>query len=180
MGSVGLEAEWVLAEQDHTAVRELVDGLSLSELVAVLLANRRIANVEDARAFLSPRLKAMPAPHLMKDMERAVARIVSAIHNREEVCVWGDYDVDGVTSAAQLLTFFRAIDFPCRAFVPDRFKDGYGLNVDRIRELCEAGVELFITVDCGITGVEAVEEARNGGAVEDFPTRPKKRHDEHT
>jgi single-stranded-DNA-specific exonuclease len=164
MGRSGLEAEWVMAPRASEVVDALVNELDVSDLVAVLLANRRIENVEQAREFLSPRLSAMPDPAQMKDMEKAVARIMSALEQREEVCIWGDYDVDGVTSAAQLITFFRAIDFPCRSFVPDRFVDGYGLNPDRIRELCRDGVELFITVDCGITGLEAVEVATEEGA----------------
>jgi single-stranded-DNA-specific exonuclease len=164
MGRSGLEAEWVFAPRANEVVDALIKELELSDLVAVLLANRRIESVEQAREFLRPRLSAMPDPAQMKDMEKAVARIVSALERREEVCVWGDYDVDGVTSAAQLLMFFRALDFPCRSFVPDRFVDGYGLNPDRIRELCRDGVELFITVDCGITGVEAVEVATEEGA----------------
>ena len=159
-----LATEWVLAKRDNPAVARLVEQLSLSELVAVLLVNRQISGVEQARQFLAPRLQDMPDPRIMQDMDRAVARIITAIERREVVCVWGDYDVDGVTSAAQLLTFFRALDFPCRSFVPDRFRDGYGLNAERIRELCEDGVSLFITVDCGITGNEAVDVASGYGA----------------
>ena len=120
-----LATEWVLAKRDNPAVARLVEQLSLSELVAVLLVNRQISGVEQARQFLAPRLQDMPDPRIMQDMDRAVARIITAIERREVVCVWGDYDVDGVTSAAQLLTFFRALDFPCRSFVPDRFRDGY-------------------------------------------------------
>jgi single-stranded-DNA-specific exonuclease len=105
----------------------------------------------------------MPDPFLMKGMEEAVTRILAAFEAGETICVWGDYDVDGVTSASQIIDFCAAIERPVRFFVPDRFTDGYGLHPERIRELAQDGVDLLITVDCGISNVVEVEVAREGG-----------------
>jgi single-stranded-DNA-specific exonuclease len=157
------ETVWELREGDSQAAQRLVDQLSLDPLVATLLANRGITTPEEAERFLSPRLRDMPDPFLMKGMEEAVTRILAAFEGGETICVWGDYDVDGVTSASQFIDFCAAIERPVRFFVPDRFRDGYGLHPDRIRELAQDGVDLLITVDCGISNVHEVEVAREGG-----------------
>ncbi|MDP6943967.1 MAG: single-stranded-DNA-specific exonuclease RecJ, partial [Myxococcota bacterium] len=135
----------------------------MDELTATLLVNRRYTEPEDVRAFLTPRLSSLPDPSLMAGMDRAVSRILAALDAEEVICVWGDYDVDGVTSASQLLAFFEAIGSPARGFVPDRFRDGYGLNGDRIAELAEQGVQLLITVDCGISNAAEIEVAASLG-----------------
>ena len=100
---------------------------------------------------------------LMKGMEDAVGRIIGAMDAKESICVWGDYDVDGVTSASQLISFFQAIGYPATYFVPERFTDGYGLNAHRIGELADDWIQLLITVDCGISNAAEVEVAREGG-----------------
>jgi single-stranded-DNA-specific exonuclease len=155
---------WELREPAPDAVAGLRAALDLDELTARLLVNRGVATPEEARRFLDPRLSDMPDPFLMKGMEAAVTRIVAAIAAGEVICVWGDYDVDGVTSATQLLWFFRDLGVPVRTFVPDRFTDGYGLSGERLRELARDGVTLFITVDCGISAWREVEIAREEGA----------------
>ncbi|MEC9073093.1 MAG: single-stranded-DNA-specific exonuclease RecJ, partial [Myxococcota bacterium] len=127
------------------------------------LTNRGISSVQEARGFLNPRLKDLPDPFLMKGMEDAVSRIVRGMDAGESICVWGDYDVDGVTSASQLVAFFEVIGYPVTYFVPERFTDGYGLNAHRIQELADDDVQLLITVDCGISNAEEVEVAREGG-----------------
>lgn len=155
---------WDVLSPDPEAVGALVAALGVSPLVATLLANRKLTDPGEAAAFLSPQLKSMPDPFLMKGMEAAVTRIVDAISARESICVWGDYDVDGVTSASQLIWFFRALDVPVRSFVPDRFTEGYGLNAERLVELAVGGVQLFITVDCGISNAREVAIAKEHGA----------------
>ena len=147
------ETLWDLREPDEAARQGLVTSLGLSELVASLLVNRGVTDTEVAERFLNPRLTHMPDPFLLKDMQRAVDRVMQAMAAEESICVWGDYDVDGVTSASQLICYFKAVGVTARYFVPDRFRDGYGLNADRIRELAESGVQLLITVDCGISNV---------------------------
>ena len=151
-----IEAVWDVRRPDRAKVEHLQSALGTDALTATLLVNRRIESAEAARAFLDPRLSSLPNPSLMAGMDRAVERILAALDAGEVICVWGDYDVDGVTSASQLLAFFQAIGAPARSFVPDRFRDGYGLNAERIAELAEEGVELLITVDCGISNAEEV------------------------
>lgn len=156
---------WELAGQpDPGEARLLAAALGVSELVASLLVNRGLADGAAARAFLAPRLASLPDPSTMKGMGRAVDRIVAALDARETICVWGDYDVDGVTSAAQLIVFFKALGVSVRSHVPDRFTEGYGLNVARVEALAREGVTLFITVDCGISNVDEVAAAKRLGA----------------
>lgn len=157
------ETVWELRDGDPAAAQVLAESLQLDPLVATLLVNRGVTEVDAARRFLNPLLREMPDPFLMKGMEEAVTRILEAFERDETVCVWGDYDVDGVTSASQLISFFEVIGHPARFFVPDRFRDGYGLHSDRIRELAQSGVDLLITVDCGISNVDEVEVARQEG-----------------
>jgi single-stranded-DNA-specific exonuclease len=157
------ETVWELRDGDAAAAQVLAESLQLDPLVATLLVNRGVTEVDAARRFLNPLLREMPDPFLMKGMEEAVTRILEAFERDETVCVWGDYDVDGVTSASQLISFFEVIGHPARFFVPDRFRDGYGLHSDRIRELAQSGVDLLITVDCGISNVDEVEVARQEG-----------------
>lgn len=158
-----IEPFWDVREPDAEEVTKLVRELGVPKLVGTLLVNRRITDLDDARRFLTPRLKDMPDPFTMKGMDVAVERIMAAMGAGESICVWGDYDVDGVTSASQLIAFFRAVQVEVRFFVPDRFTDGYGLNGDRIRELAESGVQLLITVDCGVSNRAEVEIAREHG-----------------
>lgn len=160
---VRVEKSWEIRQPDPEQVDALREGLQLDPLVATLLANRGIVDLDEARAFLDPRLASLPDPFSMKGMEAAVARVLRAVDDGEGICVWGDYDVDGVTSASQVVKFFEAAGLPIQWFVPDRFTDGYGLNGDRLPELRERGVDLLITVDCGITSVAEVERARDLG-----------------
>ena len=154
-----IEALWEVRRPDKAAVSALREALGLDALTATLLVNRRVTDAEEARAFLKPRLASLPNPSLMSGMDGAVARILQAIDAGEQICVWGDYDVDGVTSASQLLTFLKAVGVNARSFVPDRFRDGYGLNSDRIAELAQEGVRLLITVDCGVSNTQEVADA---------------------
>ena len=158
-----VEAVWEVRRPDQTAVTVLREALGLDGLTATLLVNRRFSDPEEAKAFLQPRLSTLPDPSLMAGMDDAVTRILAAIDGGEHICVWGDYDVDGVTSASQLLAFFKSIGSPVHSFVPDRFRDGYGLNSDRIAELAEGGLQLLITVDCGISNAAEVAKAAELG-----------------
>jgi len=149
---------------DPERVRALMSELGVTELVASLLVNRDLDDIAVARAFLAPRLGALPDPFAMKGMGEAVDRIIAALDSREPICVWGDYDVDGVTSASQLITFFRSLGVTVRHVVPDRFTEGYGLNTAGIEAVVREGATLIITVDCGISNVAEVDVARARGA----------------
>ena len=128
-----------------------------------MLVNRGVCTVEAARAFLRPSLASLPDPYQMADAEVAAERLCKAIVDGERICVYGDYDVDGVSSSALLATFLRSVDAPARVFLPDRFVDGYGLNLQRVEELSDEGVDLFISVDCGSNAIEPIAAARARG-----------------
>ena len=135
----------------------------LPEIVGRVLAGRGVA-LEEAESHLNPTLRRlMPNPSQLKDMDRAVARLVAAIEGQETIAVFGDYDVDGATSAALLKRFLAAIGVPLRVYVPDRRAEGYGPNAPALLRLKAEGVSLVITVDCGTTAHESLGVAAEAG-----------------
>ena len=135
----------------------------LPELVARVLAGRGVT-AEAAPEFLNPTLKSlMPNPSTLTDMDRLAERIVVAIESGERIAIFGDYDVDGATSAALLTRFLRAQGVEPSIYIPDRLFEGYGPNPEAMRTLAEEGVQLVIAVDCGTTSFAALETARELG-----------------
>ncbi len=130
--------------------------LGVSGVVAQVLINRGITTVEEARNFLSTKTELLHDPYLMKDMDKAVARIRRAVDNREKVRIFGDYDVDGVTSTAVLLKALQRIGAAPDYYIPERLTEGYGMNQDAVRTAARDGVSLIITVDSGISSVAEV------------------------
>src|SRR5262245_2527765 len=128
-----------------------------------VLLNRGIADVEQARRFLEPRLDHLHDPMLMKGMESAVARIAHAIARRERILVHGDYDVDGVTATYVLVTVLRELGAEVAHHIPHRTKEGYGLSLGSVDAAARAGVHLIVTVDCGISALEPTRRARQSG-----------------
>jgi len=141
----------------------LAQDLELPEVVGRALAARGVG-LETAEAFLTPRLRdSLPDPLDLKDMDRAVERIVRAVRDGEQIAVFGDYDVDGATSAALLKRFLAAAGADIRIYIPDRLAEGYGPNAPALRRLKAEGVALAITVDCGISAFAALEAAAADG-----------------
>jgi single-stranded-DNA-specific exonuclease len=135
----------------------------LPDLVARVLAGRDVT-VEDAPAFLHPTIKSlMPDPSILTDMDGLAERIADAIVCGEAVAIFGDYDVDGATSAALLSRFLRGQGLDPKIYIPDRLFEGYGPNPDAIRSLATAGSRLIVAVDCGTSSTEALETARDLG-----------------
>ncbi|NKB50024.1 MAG: single-stranded-DNA-specific exonuclease RecJ [Alphaproteobacteria bacterium] len=150
---------WVFREGDDRAGLMLAQRLDLPEVVGRMLAARGVG-IEDAPQFLNPTLRdALPDPNCLADMDRAVARLISAIQDGEPIAVFGDYDVDGATSSALLARFFAAAGAPVRIYIPDRIREGYGPNAPALLRLRAEGVKVVITVDCGITAFEPLAEA---------------------
>ncbi len=137
----------------------LAAELKISPLVARLLVNRGIKNVDEGRDYLYPTYTDLHSPFDMADMEKAVERIRRAKKNGEQVCIYGDYDADGTTATALLVNAFKHLDFPVKYYIPDRFEEGYGLNEKAIRKVKENGCSLMITVDCGISSTHEVKIA---------------------
>ena len=135
----------------------------LDELLARVLAGRNV-EVDNVEAFLDPTIKRLlPDPHIVTDMQAASARIVDAVLGGENTAIFGDYDVDGATAAALLCRYLRLCSLDPIVHIPDRIFEGYGPNMDAIRSFAERGVRLLITVDCGVTSLEPLAEARKLG-----------------
>lgn len=132
-------------------------------LLAAVLSLRGITEPQQAKAMLSGGAEALHDPMLMQGMEKACRRIALAVERREAVAVYGDYDVDGITSSCLLTDYLRSLGLCCTLYIPDRNEEGYGLNRSALKSLNEQGVSLVISVDCGITAVDEVEYARSLG-----------------
>ena len=151
--------QWNRAHGDGAARLEM-ERAGVPRLAALTLCARGLDTVEKARAFLAADLNLLQDPMLMKDMDRAVARISQGLEQGETIAVYGDYDVDGITATCLLTDCLRALGGRVIPYIPDRMEEGYGLNREAVAALREQGVTLIVTVDCGIT---AVEEARWAG-----------------
>jgi len=151
---------WVDRCLDEDRPTALQQHAGLDALTARLLAGRDI-EPENAQSFLKPRIKdQLPDPSIMQDMDKAADLIIAAILVKKSITVFADYDVDGGTSAAQLIRWGRAMGAEFDLYVPDRVAEGYGPSVDAFHKLKDNGAELVITVDCGAASVEALEAAR--------------------
>jgi len=157
------EKRWKIRPRQVEIQQRLSPHLGISPLLSQLLATRNITTPEEAEVFLSPKLSDLHSPFLMKDMEKAVKRISKAIKNREEIVLYGDYDVDGVTGVSLLLLFLRDTGARVSFFIPDRVEEGYGLHTEALKRIKKEGAKLIITVDCGISDVEQVKFAKQQG-----------------
>lgn len=140
---------WVIRQVDPIQRGLLSRALSISSATAALLLNRGVTNVDQATAWMSP--IQTHDPFLIPDMERAVDRLHQAMQRHEQVCFYGDYDVDGMSATSIYLSFFRTLGAQVRAYVPHRLREGYGLNESAVRTLAKEGVTLLVTSDCGTT-----------------------------
>lgn len=154
---------WAARLADERAALAIAQRHGLPDAICRLLAARDVA-LEDVPDFLDPTLrKFLPDPSHLKDMDAAIARLVRAVQGGEKIVVFGDYDVDGATSSALLLRFFRAVGGNIGVYIPDRRKEGYGPNAPALLKLKEEGASVVVTVDCGITAFEPLAEAKRAG-----------------
>ncbi len=154
---------WRLRGGDAETARVIAERLALPEVVGRLLAQRGIGP-DHAPGFLAPRLRdQLPDPSHLRDMDTAALRLARAVRDGEEIAVFGDYDVDGATSAALLARFFAAVGSQIRVYVPDRLREGYGPNSPALLRLREEGVRVVVTVDCGTTAHQPLAEAADAG-----------------
>jgi single-stranded-DNA-specific exonuclease len=154
---------WRLLPHDPEAVRRLAESLRLSPLVAQLLLNRGFTAPEQARRFLDAPLNGLHPPELLPGVREAVTRILAAVEQGKRICVYGDYDVDGVSGSAILLQCLRLLGATVEVYLPHRLEEGYGLNRDALRQIAEGGASVVVTVDCGITSHVEAEEAHKLG-----------------
>jgi len=154
---------WAARLGDERAALAIAQRHGLPDAVARLLAAREV-DLEGVPDFLDPTLrKFLPDPLHLKDMDAAVARLVRAVRAGERIVVFGDYDVDGATSSALLLRFFRAVGGNIGVYIPDRRREGYGPNAPALLKLQQEGAAVVVTVDCGVTAFEPLAEARRAG-----------------
>ena len=153
---------WTSGGRDEAALERLREA-GYPRLLSAVLASRGVGTPEEAALFLDRDRSLSWSPMRMRDMDRAVARIETAIAAGERIAVFGDYDVDGITATVLLVDYLRSRGAACEKYIPRRVEDGYGLGREPLRTLRERGVSLVITVDCGITGVEEARYARELG-----------------
>ncbi len=158
-----MSKKWQIYETDEDKVEELKEKYKINNLLAIILVNRGITDEEKIRQFLNPTREDFYNPYLMKDMEIAVDRIIKAINNKEKVIIYGDYDVDGITSIAVLKKFLKDLGLEASYYIPNRLNEGYGLNKKAIEKIVNDGYSLMLTVDCGISGIEEIEYANSLG-----------------
>jgi len=159
-----MKKKWHVLTPDPTQVGALSDALRCQPAVAAALVNRGISNADLAEAFLRPSFADVRSPFLMKDANRAVERILLAVRRHEKVLIFGDYDADGVTATALLFEFLTYLGADVHCHIPDRMTEGYGLSQEYIEaHAIPDGVDLVITVDCGISSHDAVDAAHAAG-----------------
>lgn len=154
---------WTIQKHDHGEAQRLAEALGVHPLIAALLIARGYKTAEEAHRFLHPTVSDIHEPFLLKGMKEAVARILKAIDAHEKILVWGDYDVDGTTGTVLLRKALGILGAETGFHVPNRFTEGYGINIPALEEAKNDGYSLAISVDCGIRSFEPLEWAKENG-----------------
>jgi single-stranded-DNA-specific exonuclease len=159
-----MEKRWVIKERgDSAVIKRLAGALGVSESLANLMVQRNITNPEEASTFFNPSLEYIHDPFMMKDMNIAVDRLSTAIKRNEKILVYGDYDVDGTTAVALVYSFLKEQYSNVEYYIPDRYKEGYGVSLMGIDFAYKNNCKLLITLDCGIKAIEKIRYARSKG-----------------
>ena len=143
-------------------IRSIRDGLGIPDLFARILVSRGIASPEEAESFLYPVLDDLSDPFLMPDIQKGAERLITAIIKREDICLYGDYDADGITSTALIVNYLKYFESRPEIVIPKR-EDGYGLNIDAVKKISAKGIKLLICVDCGSSDVDEIDLANSLG-----------------
>lgn len=158
-----MNKQWEACNVDEKIVEEISEKFKISKLVARIIANKNLTTNKDIEIFLNPTRNDFHDPFLMPDMEKAANRIIEAINKKEKTIIYGDYDVDGITSSTVLKRYLEERGLHTDIYIPNRLEEGYGLNENAIRKIADQGYNLIITVDCGITGNKEVDLANSLG-----------------
>jgi single-stranded-DNA-specific exonuclease RecJ len=156
-----LQKKWILPEPDLHLVESIVQQHKISPLIAQVLINRGFVTTEGIEKFLQPSLAQLPDPFLLLDMDRAVERLILALQNKEQITIYGDYDVDGTTATALLVHFFQSLGARVDFYIPHRLHEGYSLNTGALQTLKARGTRVLITVDNGISAVHEAQVAKD-------------------
>lgn len=155
--------KWEFYNSDERLVNDICNKYNLNKVIGKIIVNRNVIKDEDVRTFISPTREDFYNPFLFKEMDIAVERIIKAIKNKEKILIYGDYDVDGITSTTVLKKYLLDRGINVDTYIPNRLNEGYGLNKSAIEKIKEKGIDLIITVDCGISAVDEIEYVRNLG-----------------
>ena len=155
--------KWTLRHFGKIEQYKMSEKIGISPEISQILKNRDIITEKDAEIFMNPSLDYLRDPFLMKDMQKGVDRIKEAIEKNQRIFIYGDYDVDGVSSTSVLVLYFKSIGYDVNYYIPNRLKEGYGISVEALEKINEMGCDLLISVDCGITSAKEVEFAKELG-----------------
>ena len=158
-----MNKKWEICKINEEDINKICEENNLSQLIGSILASKKIISKDEIREFLNPTRDDFHDPFLMPDMEKAVERILIAIQNKEKIIIYGDYDVDGITSVTVLKKFLEEQGLKTGEYIPNRLNEGYGLNKEAVKNISEQGYTLIITVDCGISCIEEIEYAKELG-----------------
>ena len=158
-----MNKKWEVCKENKNDIDKISKENGLSNLISSILASRGIIEKEDVREFLNPTRDDFHDPFLMPDMEKAVDRILKAIQTQEKTIIYGDYDVDGITSITVLKKFLEERNLQVGEYIPNRLNEGYGLNKEAVKKIAKQGYKLIITVDCGISCIEEIKYATELG-----------------
>ena len=151
--------KWEFYNSDEKLVDEICEKYNLNKVIGKIIVNRHVVNDEDVRIFITPTRDDFHDPFLFTGMDIEVERIIEAINNKEKILIYGDYDVDGITSTTVLKKYLIDRGIPVDTYIPNRLHEGYGLNKNAIDTIKERNIDLIITVDCGISAIEEVDYA---------------------
>ena len=154
--------KWQIYESNNEKIEEISQKYNLNKLLATILVNRKIEE-NQIEIYLNPNRKNFHDPFLMPDKDIAVNRILKAMKNKEKIIIYGDYDVDGITSITVLKSFLKDRGIDVDQYIPNRLEEGYGLNNPAVKKIAEQDYDLMITVDCGISGIEEIKYANSLG-----------------
>ena len=158
-----MNKKWQVYNVNEAQVEEIINNNNVNKLIATILSNRGITNQKDIDIFLNPTRQDFHNPYQMPDMEIAVERIIKAIENKEKIIIYGDYDVDGITSITVLKSFLKDRGIDAKYYIPNRIEEGYGLNIPAVEKIAKEKYDLMITVDCGISCIEEIRRANELG-----------------
>ena len=155
--------KWIFKDIDELSVLNIKQKFNVSDIIARILLCRNLDHLS-AHSFLDPKIKdLLPDPSLLKDMDSAIDRVADAIRKNQKIVIYGDYDVDGATSVALLLKYFKKINANVDFYIPDRLDEGYGVNTEALEKIKGLGADLSIMVDCGTTSINEIDHSNKIG-----------------
>lgn len=164
---LGNKTMWDVGEPNSAQVNEISEKLRIPSILAKVLVKRGLTDIERIKSFLKPSARDLNNPMLLPDMDKAVDRILQAKETGEKVLIYGDYDVDGITATSIMYLFLKSIGLNVSYYIPDRLDEGYGISEAAVEYLCDNFFDLMITVDCGITAKDRIDQIKEGLAAQD-------------